>query len=88
MLNKNVMARMTKLSQVKGHPWFLNFKWDALECLNVQPPYKPFIKNLNLNKKMGFLKHLNKSFVEWQGEMEVPISKEEQMLNDAWFNKF
>lgn len=27
--------------EVKAHPWFANFDWDALETHKLEAPYKP-----------------------------------------------
>lgn len=35
---------------IKDHPWFAGFDWDAMANLRMEPPYTPSVKN---NKDAG-----------------------------------
>lgn len=39
MLCKDLMNRVYKLKQVKLHPYFKDFDWEALKSLNLEVPF-------------------------------------------------
>jgi hypothetical protein len=41
LLNKNPLSRMLKLAQIKNHIWFMDFNWENLISLNLEPPHMP-----------------------------------------------
>lgn len=30
---------------IMSHPWYLDFDWEKLENLEMQPPYRPYLEN-------------------------------------------
>jgi cGMP-dependent protein kinase len=50
LLVKNPNERLPMLpggiNNVKHHPWFSNFNWDAMWNQQMQPPYKPQVKSM------------------------------------------
>ena len=44
MLNKKPVQRLSKISQIKAHPWLKTFPWNNLFSLEIQSPYCPKIK--------------------------------------------
>lgn len=58
MLTKNILQRVYKLSIIKKHPWFLNFNWDNLISMSINPPLKPKMKKLELNNAYPFTKYV------------------------------
>lgn len=50
LLAKNANERLPMLpggiNNVKQHPWFSGFSWDALWNQQMQPPFKPQVKSM------------------------------------------
>lgn len=44
MLNKNPVKRLCQIANIKAHPWWRNFDWNELFCLEMKSPYSPKIK--------------------------------------------
>ncbi len=90
MLNKNIVKRITKLSDIKAHPWFAGFNWDDLENLNVHPPYKPMIQRIKETNPISFVEYVKNNFQEYipEGEDSKNISSKCKEEYDEWYNKF
>lgn len=51
MLCKNPISRISKLGQIKIHPWFCEFDWEGLMSLNIRPEVIPKLKVNELDMK-------------------------------------
>ena len=92
MLNKNPLSRISKLSQVKIHPWFCDFDWEGLLSLNLTPEVFPKLKESlyfeNLEgKKDNFCNYI-KTFVT---STELITGNENELIvkdSSEWFKNF
>ena len=69
LLNKNPSLRMASgFEKLKNHPWFTSIDWEKLLSKQIEAPYIPKVKKINLDKA------LEKSM---KSSLESRISKEE-----------
>lgn len=88
MLQKNIISRLFKLSQVKSHSWFKGFNWDNLVSLNIHPPYKPLLNSKQENKDISFIDYAKNNLTQWKSNEENTMSKKEKLKFEDWFNNF
>jgi hypothetical protein len=59
MLNKNPLSRMIKLAQIKNHIWFMDFSWENLISLNLEPPHMPKIPKEGKITPIAYVNYVN-----------------------------
>lgn len=90
MLNINPLQRTCNFKQIKNHPYFIHFNWDALENMNYDIPYFPVIPKeeieINEIKGIDFIEYKNKPN-STQGYMSI-VSEAKITKFNEWFNEF
>lgn len=98
MLIKNIGQRLSKISQIKSHPWLKNFSWSNLFSMEMQPPFIPKIKFKDEEyERIPFLTFLKVFYYFFfiilkgckENISETPnVDKKLQKKYDDWFNNF
>jgi serine/threonine protein kinase len=65
------------ISEVKSHPWFKDFNWEALSNKTLSPPYKPSTLQNNFNKRL-----------KMKEDVEFDAKDLEMLLKKEFQNKF
>ena len=88
MLDRHLISRMCKLSQIKEHPWFADFNWDDLLSLTIKTPYKPFIPSDSAFQDINFTDYIQGKTSEYEVPKGEVIPDEEKAKFEEWFKKF
>merc|ERR1719221_1547994 len=69
-------------SNIKNHPWYKGFDWQAMEELRLEPPYKPIVKsktdiaNFSANREdMPEMIHYESDGTDWDKDFATVSNK-------------
>ncbi len=87
MLVKSPLSRLSKYVQIKSHPWFSGFNWEALINMDMPVPYKPKFEadpDINLAPYVNHIAKIKK----YKPSGAKLISSIKQAEFDSWFRNF
>jgi len=65
-LQRNPQDRLQDAERIKAHPWFREINWDRLLRLEIEPPFKPKVRNAE------DLQNIDKDFLDQDVNEDAP----------------
>lgn len=86
MLNKNVVARLTAITDIKRHNWFSGYAWEKLISLSADIPFVPKIEKSKKSKIDTYLNYMTKFGKSNNSKGKENSEKQEKY--EAWFKNY
>eukprot|EP00340_Litonotus_pictus_P000089 CAMPEP_0170524030 /NCGR_PEP_ID=MMETSP0209-20121228/9471_1 /TAXON_ID=665100 ORGANISM="Litonotus pictus, Strain P1" /NCGR_SAMPLE_ID=MMETSP0209 /ASSEMBLY_ACC=CAM_ASM_000301 /LENGTH=189 /DNA_ID=CAMNT_0010812493 /DNA_START=357 /DNA_END=926 /DNA_ORIENTATION=+ len=88
MLTKDPKIRLCNYDKIITDPFYRNFSFEELINMNLPAAYVPKLKQEPTVKNLAFINYMKKSKERYDYSEQDPISKEEQLIFNKWYENF